>query len=147
MGLALHCHGEQKLTKDEDGRMRRYKEEERVVPTSPSRPPSSPKSVFRVLHGPRCVPLAQNRRKRANLPHQRGWRLAEVSEPPGDSSKTESFLFVHRPAMAQAPPGAGPLERVPPGDSPSSARRWSSFPLFSYFLSSSCYSGTLTCLD
>jgi len=43
MGLALHCHGELKFTNGRNGRERRYKEEDGVVPTSPSTPLSSPK--------------------------------------------------------------------------------------------------------
>jgi len=35
------------------GRGKKYKEEERVVPTSPSRPPSAPKHVARAPKCPR----------------------------------------------------------------------------------------------
>jgi len=35
------------------GRGKRYKEEERVVPTSPSRPPSAPKRVAQASNCPR----------------------------------------------------------------------------------------------
>jgi len=50
MGLAHHCHGELKLTKWKWKR-KRYKEEDGVVPTSPSTPPSSPN---RVAPAPKC---------------------------------------------------------------------------------------------
>jgi len=52
MGLALHCHGEPKLTKWE-WKGRKYKEEERVVPTNPTSPPSAPKRVARAPNCPR----------------------------------------------------------------------------------------------
>jgi len=38
---------------NEDGRERRYKEEEGIVPTSPNRPSSAPKRVARALKRPR----------------------------------------------------------------------------------------------
>jgi len=43
MGLALRCHGELKLTNRRNGREKRYKEEDGVIPTSPNIPLSSPK--------------------------------------------------------------------------------------------------------
>jgi len=50
MRLALHCHGEIKLTNGRNGREGRYKEEDGVVPTSPNTPPSSPKICSSCLH-------------------------------------------------------------------------------------------------
>jgi len=46
MGLALHCHGEFKLTSGRNGREGRYKEEDAVVPTTLSTPLCSPKCVL-----------------------------------------------------------------------------------------------------
>jgi len=43
MGLTLNCDGELKLTNGRNGRERRYKKEDGVVPTNPNTPPSSPK--------------------------------------------------------------------------------------------------------
>ena len=62
-----------------NGRVRRYKEEERVVPTSSSRPPSAQRRVARALKCPRSFSPRENRRKRANLPYQQDCRLTEAS--------------------------------------------------------------------
>jgi len=62
-----------------NGRGKSYKEEERVVPTSPIRPPSAPKRVARAPKCPRSFSPRENRRKRANLPHQRDWRLFRLA--------------------------------------------------------------------
>jgi len=86
MGLALHCHGELKLTKWKWKR-KRYKEEDGVVPTSPSTPPNSPNRVARAPKCPRCVSPHENRRKRANLPHQRTLAPRGRVSPPGASQQ------------------------------------------------------------
>jgi len=54
--------------KMEDGRRRRYKEEEGMVPINPSRPPSSPKGCFFVSNHQRCLSFEQPSRNRAKLP-------------------------------------------------------------------------------
>jgi len=54
--------------KNGSGRGRRYKEEERIVPTSPSSTPSIPNCVVQALKCSRLVSLAKTRRSRANFP-------------------------------------------------------------------------------
>jgi len=92
MGLALHCHGELKLTKWKKWKRKRYKEEDGAIPTSPSTPPSSPNRVARAPNCPRCVSLRENRRKRANLPHQRTLAPGGMVSPPGAGQKTVANL-------------------------------------------------------
>jgi len=82
--------------KNGNGRGRRYKEEERVVPTSPSRPPSTPRRVARAPKCPRYVSPRENRRKKVNLPHQRKLAPVEKVSPPGAREQT----MAKRPATA-----------------------------------------------
>jgi len=71
-----------------NGRGRRHKEEDGVVPTSPSRPPSAPRRVVRAPKYPRSVSPRENRRKRANLPHQRTLAPGGKVSPPGGIEQT-----------------------------------------------------------
>jgi len=84
-----------------NGRGRRHKEEDGVVPTSPSRPPSAPRRVVRALKSPRCVSPRENRRKRANLPHQRKLAPGGRVSPPGASHQTGGKSSRYRPAVAR----------------------------------------------
>ena len=79
---------------------KRYKEEDGAVPTSSSSPPSSPKMFF---VPPKCqisTSPHENRRKRANLPHQRKWAPGERVSPPGASHQTGGNFLIYRPAVA-----------------------------------------------
>ena len=91
MGLAHHCHGELKLTKWKWKR-KRYKEEDGVVPTSPSTPPSSPNVFFVPPKCQRSVSPRENRRKRANLPHQQTLAPGGRVSPPGGIEQTGAKL-------------------------------------------------------
>jgi len=78
---------------------KRYKEEDEVVPTSPSTPPSSQNRVARAPKCPRSVSPHENRRKRANLPHHRtlapGGRVSPRGANPkivGNSSRYRSAV-------------------------------------------------------
>jgi len=71
-----------------NGRGRSYKEEERIFPTSPISPPSAPNRVARAPKSPRSVSLRENRRKRANLPHQQKLAPGGRVSPPGPSEQT-----------------------------------------------------------
>ena len=84
-----------------NGRGRRYKEEERVVPISPSIPPSAPRRVSRAPKCLRFVSPRENRRKRANLPHQRTLAPGRRVSPPGANQKTVGNTFRYRPAMSK----------------------------------------------
>ena len=83
-----------------NGRGKSYKEEERVVPTSPIRPPSAPKRVARAPKCPRSFSPRENRRKRANLPHQRILAPSGRVSPPGGSEQTGGKTISYRPAMS-----------------------------------------------
>jgi len=131
-----------------NGRGRSYKEEERVVPTSPSSPPSAPNRVARAPKCPRSVSLRENRRKRANLPHQQKLAPGRRVSPLGASEQIMAKTTSYRPAVSRSrqavsnsgawlalcwrsiPPGAG---FVSPG-----ASCWHFPP---------CYSGLLISLD
>ena len=80
---------------------KRYKEEDGVVPTSPNTPPSSPNHVARAPKCPRSVSPRENRRKRANLPHQRKWAPGGRVSPPGASHQTVGKFLIYRPAVAR----------------------------------------------
>jgi len=77
----------------------RYKEEDGVVPTSPSTPPSSPNVFFVPPKCQRWVSPRENRRKRANLPHQRKLAPGGSFSPPGASEKTVANLCIYRPIV------------------------------------------------
>jgi len=81
---------------------KRYKEEDGVVPTSPSTPPSSPNRVARAPKCPRSVSPRENIRKRANLPHQRKLAPGGRVSPPGASHQTRGKSSRYRPAMASS---------------------------------------------
>jgi len=85
-----------------NGRGKSYKEEERVVLTSPSRPPSAPKRVARTPKCPRCVSPLENRRKRANLPHQRKLAAGRMVSPLGASEQTVGKITSYRPAVSRS---------------------------------------------
>jgi len=80
---------------------KRYKEEDGVVPTSPSTPPSSPNRIARAPKCPRFVSPRENRRKRANLTHQRKLPPGGSLSPPGVSHQTVLKLCVYRPAVSR----------------------------------------------
>jgi len=80
---------------------KRYKEEDGVVPTSPSTPPSSPNRVARAPKCPRSVSPRENRRKRANLTHQRKLPPGGSLSPPGASHQTVLKLCVYCPAVSR----------------------------------------------
>jgi len=85
-----------------NGRGRRHKEEDGVVPTSPSRPPSVPRRVVRAPKCPRCVSPCKNRRQRANLPHQRKLAPGGRVSPPGASHQTGGKFLRSRPAVSRS---------------------------------------------
>ena len=66
----------------EDGR---YKEDEGIVPTSPSTPPSFPRVKNCVSNCQRCIPFEKTRRNRLKLPHQH--RCRSASFPHHSASK------------------------------------------------------------
>jgi len=74
--------------KMEDGRRWRYKEEQRIVPISPSAPSSSPRVKNCVPNYQRCIPFEQTRRNMVKLPHQHRCRSA--------LSPHRSTLSLHR---------------------------------------------------
>jgi len=86
---------------NEKWKRKRYKEEDGVVPTSLSTPPSSPNRVARAPKCPRSVCPRKNRRKRANLPHQRKRAPGERVSPPGASHQTGGKFPIYRPAVAR----------------------------------------------
>jgi len=138
-----------------NGRGRRHKEEDEVVPTSPSKPPSVPRRVVRAPKCPRCVSPRENRRKREPTCHiSENWRLVEGSH--------RQVLAIKQGAnfsgLAQRCPG--PARRwaaTAPGWRLSGAWHWrpvasgavSVSPSAScwYICSSPRYSGSLICLD
>jgi len=67
---------------------KRYKEEDGVVPTRPNTSPSSPNRVARAPKCPRSIFSRENRRKRANLPHQRTLAPGGRVSPLGASHQT-----------------------------------------------------------
>ena len=100
MGLALHCHGELKLKKWKRWKRKRYKEEDGVVPTSPSTPPSSPNVFFVPPKCQRWVSLRENRRKGANLPHQRTMAPGGRVSPPCGIGQTGAKIGSYRLAVS-----------------------------------------------
>jgi len=76
-------------------------EEERVVPTSLSSPPSAPNRVARAPKCPRFVFPRENRRKRANLSHQRKLAPSGSLSPPGASEKIVGTTSSYRPAVSR----------------------------------------------
>ena len=85
-----------------NGRGRKHKEEDGVVPTSPNRPPSAPRRVVWAPKCPRCFSPRENRRKRANLPHQRKLAPGGRVSPPGASEKTVSKTTSYRPGVSRS---------------------------------------------
>jgi len=85
-----------------NGRGRRYKEEDGVVPTSPSRPPSAPRCVARAPKCPRSVSPRENRRKRVNLPHERKLAPGGSLSPPRNSEQTVGKASSYRPTMSRS---------------------------------------------
>jgi len=87
--------------KMENGRGRRHKEEDGVVSTSPSRPPSAPRRVVQASKCPRCISPRKNRRKIANLQHQRTLAPGGRVSPPSASHQTGGKLSRYRPAVTK----------------------------------------------
>jgi len=83
-----------------NGRGRRHKEEDGVVPTSPSRPSSAPRRVVRAPKCPRSFSPRENRRKGANLPHQRTLAPSGRVSPPGGIEQTGGKTSSYRPAVS-----------------------------------------------
>jgi len=75
-----------------NGGGRRHKEEDGAVPTSPSRSPSAPRRVVRTPKCPRSFFPRENRRKRANLPHQRTLAPGGRVSPLGGIEQTGAKL-------------------------------------------------------
>jgi len=76
---------------------KRYKEEDRAVPTSPNTPPSSPNAFFVPPKCQRCVSPRENRKRRANMPHQQKRAPGERVSPPGASDKIVGKTTRYRP--------------------------------------------------
>jgi len=79
---------------------KRYKEEDGVVPTSPSTPPSSPNRVARAPKCPRSFSPHENRRKGANLPHQRTLAPGGKVSPQSGIEQTGGKTGSYRPAVS-----------------------------------------------
>jgi len=136
-----------------NGRGRRHKEEDGVVPTSPNRPPSAPRRVVRAPKCPRSVSLRENRRKRGHLTHQRKRAPGGRVSPPSASHQTEGKNSRYRPAVTkcrQAGLTVAPVWRLASAWlAVCSAWRWlrvaRRFLLTIFF--SLCYFGSLISLD
>jgi len=89
------------------GRGRRYKEEEGIVLTSPSKPPSAPKCVARPPKRLRWFSPYKNRRKKGQLATSAKVALGGSLPSPGVSKEGESEI------MQESPPGAA--RRCAPG--------------------------------
>jgi len=137
--------------KNGNGRGRRYKEEERVVPTSPSRPLSVPRSVARAPKCPRWFSPRENRRKRATWHISENWRLSH-------RQALTAKQWPNFPSTAwRCPSAAKRWPVVAPGWRMSGAWRWRYLPPGAvfvslgtscwYFCTSPCCSGLLICLD
>jgi len=72
---------------NEKWKRKRYKEEDGVVPTSPSTPPSSPNRVARAPKYPRSIPLAKTEEKEPTCHISEHWRLAEGSHRQAQATK------------------------------------------------------------
>jgi len=83
------------------GRGKRYKREEKVVPTSPTRLPSAPKRIARAPNCPRWVSPLKNRRKKANLTHLLKLTPDGSLSPPDVSYQIVHKLCIYRPTVSK----------------------------------------------
>jgi len=81
---------------------KRYKEEDGAVPTSPSTPSSSPNVFFVPQKCQRSISPRENRRKRANLPHQRTLAHGGRVSLPGASHQTGGKSSRYRPTVTNS---------------------------------------------
>jgi len=100
MGLALHCHGELKLKNGRKGRERDTRRKMELFPRA--------LALLQALQMcSSCLPKYQrsfspreNRRKGANLPHQRTMAPGGRVSPPGGIGQTGGKTGSYRPAVS-----------------------------------------------
>jgi len=85
LGLALHCHGEIKLTDGRNGRERDTKRKMELFPHALALLQALQNVFFVPPHNQRSIPLKQTKRNRLKLPHQH--RCRSLSSPHRSVSK------------------------------------------------------------
>jgi len=102
MGLALHCHGELKLANGINGRERDTKRKMKLFPQALALLQALQNVFFVPPKCQRCVSPRENRRKRANLPHQGKLVPGGRVSPPGANEQIVSKASNYRPTVSRS---------------------------------------------
>jgi len=101
MGLALHCHGELKLKNGRKGRERDTKRKMELFPQALTLLKALQMCSSCLQNAKDPFSPRENRRKRANLPHQQTLAPGGRVSPPGASHQTGGKSSRYRPAVTK----------------------------------------------